>query len=434
MEINESLRTFLERGEDSERKTPPCPACTYRLPHTRNRPASLALDLNPIGESGLPIKRKGLMIHEHPRGSRRSAGSSTTRRSRACWTRSTTFSPSGGTREGAPTTSSRFRTLYASDALPPLPSFNTFARRLIRGVRESWQYPQALVDQDQRDPAPPITIDLRVRDQVAAHVLRDGCPRLLAGGGKSAHHDMGFGQQRIFTRSASTGPPAGARRRAGPPAPSRAPVTDAARRGRGHEQHLGEIGNLLRTWSNAGSSNMSDGPISRPLQTWNPRQVARGGPSARVPPASQTPTGTRGAWWAPRSQPVTRIGVANGARHSPTAGNPDSDRTIMTGRPVLPGAPRPASAPGSRSRPRSRPPSRRRVRPHTATAHRCRRAGRYRLFRRPKNPPVRDEVADLEDEPVVHGRVTHEPGRGERIREGLVEVVSSRRPPVPRRT
>jgi hypothetical protein len=63
MEISESLRAFLETGEDWERKNTTVPGVyLIKLPRTRNRPASLALELNPIGESGLPIKRKGLMI------------------------------------------------------------------------------------------------------------------------------------------------------------------------------------------------------------------------------------------------------------------------------------------------------------------------------------------------------------------------------------
>ncbi len=46
-----------------------------------------------------------------------------------------------------------------------------------------------------------------------------------------------------------------------------------------------------------------------------------------------------------------------------------------------------------------------------------------RLLRRPEEgPPARGEVVDLEDEPVVHGRIAHEPGRGERVGEGPVKV------------
>ena len=63
MELTDSLRTLLDHGEDWERKTTTVPGVTLiKLPKTRNRPASLALELNPIGENGMPIKRKGLMI------------------------------------------------------------------------------------------------------------------------------------------------------------------------------------------------------------------------------------------------------------------------------------------------------------------------------------------------------------------------------------
>lgn len=69
MEITETLRGFLESGDDWERKPTSVPGVfLIKLPKTRTRPASLALELNPIGEGGLPIKRKGVMImnmHEH---------------------------------------------------------------------------------------------------------------------------------------------------------------------------------------------------------------------------------------------------------------------------------------------------------------------------------------------------------------------------------
>lgn len=63
MELTDSLRTLLDHGEDWERKNTTVPGLSLiKLPKTRNRPASLALELNPIGENGMPIKRKGLMI------------------------------------------------------------------------------------------------------------------------------------------------------------------------------------------------------------------------------------------------------------------------------------------------------------------------------------------------------------------------------------
>lgn len=63
MEIHETLVKFLENGEDWERKQTSVPGLSIiKMPKTRTRPASLALDLNPIGENGLPMKRKGLMV------------------------------------------------------------------------------------------------------------------------------------------------------------------------------------------------------------------------------------------------------------------------------------------------------------------------------------------------------------------------------------
>jgi len=56
MELVDTLRTFLENGDDWERKS------IIKLPKTRTRPASLALELNPVGENGLPMKRKGYMV------------------------------------------------------------------------------------------------------------------------------------------------------------------------------------------------------------------------------------------------------------------------------------------------------------------------------------------------------------------------------------
>ncbi len=63
MEMIENLRTFLENGEDWERKPTSVPGVSLiRLPATRNRPASLAVEVNPLGPKGLPIKKKGIMI------------------------------------------------------------------------------------------------------------------------------------------------------------------------------------------------------------------------------------------------------------------------------------------------------------------------------------------------------------------------------------
>jgi len=63
MELTETLRAFIEEGGDWERKaTTLAGVSIIRLPATKNRPASLAIDINPLGENGLPMKKKGIMI------------------------------------------------------------------------------------------------------------------------------------------------------------------------------------------------------------------------------------------------------------------------------------------------------------------------------------------------------------------------------------
>jgi hypothetical protein len=63
MELTETLKAFIEEGQDWERKhTSVKGASLIRLPATKNRPASLAIDINPVGANGLPMKKKGIMI------------------------------------------------------------------------------------------------------------------------------------------------------------------------------------------------------------------------------------------------------------------------------------------------------------------------------------------------------------------------------------
>jgi hypothetical protein len=63
MELAATLRAFIEEGHDWERKhTSVKGVSIIRLPATKNRPASLAIDFNPVGENGLPMKKKGVMI------------------------------------------------------------------------------------------------------------------------------------------------------------------------------------------------------------------------------------------------------------------------------------------------------------------------------------------------------------------------------------
>jgi hypothetical protein len=63
MELAESLKEFVEEGQDWERKNTSVKGVSIiRLPQFKNRAASLAIDINPIGENGLPMKKKGIMI------------------------------------------------------------------------------------------------------------------------------------------------------------------------------------------------------------------------------------------------------------------------------------------------------------------------------------------------------------------------------------
>jgi hypothetical protein len=63
MDVTETLRVFLETGEDWERKGTSLKGVSIiRLPKTKNRPASLAVEVNPLDENGRPMKKKGIML------------------------------------------------------------------------------------------------------------------------------------------------------------------------------------------------------------------------------------------------------------------------------------------------------------------------------------------------------------------------------------
>lgn len=63
MELAESLKEFVEDGQDWERKNTSVKGVSIiRMPPYKNRPASLAIDINPVGETGLPMKKKGIMV------------------------------------------------------------------------------------------------------------------------------------------------------------------------------------------------------------------------------------------------------------------------------------------------------------------------------------------------------------------------------------
>lgn len=63
MDLSESLRNFLENGEDWERKNTNVKGVSLiKLPKTRSRPASLAIEINPVTDKGTPMKKKGVML------------------------------------------------------------------------------------------------------------------------------------------------------------------------------------------------------------------------------------------------------------------------------------------------------------------------------------------------------------------------------------
>ena len=68
MELSESLKEFVEEGQDWERKNTSVKGVSIvRMPPYKNRPASLAIEINPVKEDGSPMKKKGGLHHEHYR-------------------------------------------------------------------------------------------------------------------------------------------------------------------------------------------------------------------------------------------------------------------------------------------------------------------------------------------------------------------------------
>lgn len=61
--ITTSLRSLLEKGDDWQRKgTSVLGVSVLRLPENKTRKASLAVEINPLNQQGLPMKKKGIMI------------------------------------------------------------------------------------------------------------------------------------------------------------------------------------------------------------------------------------------------------------------------------------------------------------------------------------------------------------------------------------
>jgi hypothetical protein len=59
----EKLLEFLKNGKDWERRATTVPGIfVLRLPSDGKRPASLAVELNPVDELGKPTKKRGLVL------------------------------------------------------------------------------------------------------------------------------------------------------------------------------------------------------------------------------------------------------------------------------------------------------------------------------------------------------------------------------------
>jgi hypothetical protein len=62
-EANERLRQFLTDGRNWERKATNIPGVfLFRLPPTKGRPASLAIEINPVDTYGSITKKRGVVI------------------------------------------------------------------------------------------------------------------------------------------------------------------------------------------------------------------------------------------------------------------------------------------------------------------------------------------------------------------------------------
>ena len=63
MTTDERLLQFLKDGKDWERKSTNLPGVfLLRLPSFRGKPASIAIEINPISTSGSPTKKRGIVI------------------------------------------------------------------------------------------------------------------------------------------------------------------------------------------------------------------------------------------------------------------------------------------------------------------------------------------------------------------------------------
>jgi hypothetical protein len=63
MSTNERLEEFLRDGADWERKPTSIPGVyLLKLPVYRGRPATLAIEINPVDSTGSPSKKRGIVV------------------------------------------------------------------------------------------------------------------------------------------------------------------------------------------------------------------------------------------------------------------------------------------------------------------------------------------------------------------------------------
>jgi len=62
-DIQAQLKEHLKNGEDWEKMDTPVQGISVvKIPATKNRPALLSLEINPLKDDGKPMKRKGLFV------------------------------------------------------------------------------------------------------------------------------------------------------------------------------------------------------------------------------------------------------------------------------------------------------------------------------------------------------------------------------------
>ena len=67
MTVDERLMQFLKDGKDWERKATSIPGVfLLKLPAFRGKPASLAIEINPVSSSGSATKKRGVVIRSSP--------------------------------------------------------------------------------------------------------------------------------------------------------------------------------------------------------------------------------------------------------------------------------------------------------------------------------------------------------------------------------